>query len=58
MYDGTLDYTSDIVGGFRVNVPASDMTGTSFSFTLVPEPCTAGALLLAGLALVRRRTAT
>ena len=55
VYDGTLDYTTDIPGGFRVNVPTSDMTGTSFSFTLVPGPSTMGALFVAGLVLIRRR---
>ena len=55
VYDGTLDYTIDMAGGFRVNVPTSDMTGASFSFTIIPEPATMGLLLAAGLALIRRR---
>ncbi len=56
VYDGTLDYSVDIAGGFRGDVPGSDMTGTSFSFTLVPEPSTMGALFVVGLALIRRRS--
>jgi hypothetical protein len=55
VYDGTLDYTSDIAGGFRVDVPTGDMTGSSFSFTIIPEPATLGLLLLGGLSMVRRR---
>ena len=55
VYDGTLDYTTDIAGGFRVDVPTNDMFGTAFSFRLVPEPTTMGALMVAGLALFRRR---
>ena len=55
VYDGTLDYTTDIAGGFRVDVPSNDMTGTSFSFTIIPEPATLGLLLLGGLSMVRRR---
>lgn len=55
VFDGALDYANDFGSGFRVEVPTNDMTGTSFSFTLIPEPATLGLLLIGGLTLIRRR---
>jgi hypothetical protein len=54
VYSPTLDYNQDWGGGFRIAVDPADMTGDSFAFTLIPEPATLAALLLAALALTRR----
>jgi hypothetical protein len=55
VFDPTLDYSQDMGGGFRVNVPAQEMAGASFSFTLVPAPAGLVMLLAGGLGLLRRR---
>ena len=50
-----IDYNVDQGSGFRVNVAPANMTDTSMSFTLIPEPATLGLLLVGGLGLIRRR---
>jgi hypothetical protein len=55
VYSPTVDYNYDQGGGFRIGVPSVDMTGDSFAFTLIPEPATSAALLLAALGLTRPR---
>jgi hypothetical protein len=50
-----VDLTQPQGGGFREAVTGSDLIGTTFSFTLVPEPTCLSLLALGGLALIRRR---
>ncbi len=50
-----VDLTQPQGGGFREAVTGSNLQGTTFSFTLVPEPATLSLLALGGLALIRRR---
>jgi len=39
VYDGTLDYTTSVLGGFRVDVPNENICGAGFSFNLFPFDC-------------------
>jgi hypothetical protein len=55
VFSPTVDYSTDLGGGFRIAVNAPDMDGDSFSFYLIPEPASLGLLLVGGLALIRRR---
>jgi len=57
VYSPTVDYNSDLGGGFRISILGSDRLGDSFSFTLIPEPTTLGVLVLGAVGMVvsRRR---
>ena len=54
VFDATLDYNQDQQGGFRLNVLGSDIAGTDFSFSVIPEPPVMVLFLLAGLTIYRR----
>ena len=56
VFDGVVDYSVDQGTGFRLQVaPPSELLGTNFAFTLIPEPGTMALLAFGGLAVIRRR---
>lgn len=55
VYTPTMDYNSDIGGGFRIAIPGANLEGDSFCFCIIPEPASIGLLLIGGLSLIRRR---
>ena len=56
VFDGAHDYTTDIGGGFRVDVPSSEFGSAAFSFTLTSPRVVSAAL--GAISAVTRRTVT
>ena len=55
LLNGSLDYNNDQAVDYSVTVPVEDREGSSFTFTIIPEPATLGLLLIAGVSVIRRR---
>ena len=52
---GDMDFNVDQGTDYSKTVPEEERGAASFSITLIPEPTTLGLVMLAGVALVRRR---